>query len=106
LGRLGADEAYLGLVERLQEDVNTYVRSAAAEALGRIGDPRAIFPLVDALRDSSSFVRRAAAIALGQMQAKEAQGAMIRALEDPNFYVRRAAINALGKLGIPDLGAV
>jgi HEAT repeat protein len=106
LGALTAIEAVPQLVERLQEDINTYVRSASAEALGRIGDAAAIFPLMDALRDSCSFVRRASAIALGQMQAKEAQGALLRALEDPNFYVRRAAINAVGKLGVPDLGAM
>ncbi len=106
LGKLAAHEAVPALIERLQEDVNTYVRSASAEALGRIGDVRGIFPLMDALRDSCSFVRRAAAIALGQMQAKEAQGALLRALEDPNFYVRRAAINAVGKLGVADHAAM
>jgi HEAT repeat protein len=106
LGKLNAQETVPELVEHLQEDVNTYVRSASAEALGRIGDARAIFPLMDALRDSCSFVRRAAAIALGQMQAKEAQGALLNALDDANFYVRRAAINAVGKLDVPDLGAM
>jgi HEAT repeat protein len=104
LGKLAAPEAVPELIRHLHEDVNTYVRSSIAEALGRIGDTRAIFPLMDALRDSCSFVRRAAAIALGQMQAKQAQGALLRALDDPNFYVRRAAINAVGKLDIPDLG--
>jgi HEAT repeat protein len=104
LGKLAAQEAVPELIEHLHTDVNTYVRSSIAEALGRIGDARAIFPLMDALRDSCSFVRRAAAIALGQMQAKQAQGALLRALDDPNFYVRRAAINAVGKLDIPDLG--
>jgi HEAT repeat protein len=94
------------LIDALENDVNTYVRSAAAESLGHIGDRRAIFPLMDALHDPSSFVRRAAAIALGQLQAKEAQGALLQALEDPNFYVRRAAVNAIGKLGIPELGEV
>ncbi|MGC9348230.1 MAG: HEAT repeat domain-containing protein [Anaerolineae bacterium] len=106
LGKLNAQEAVPELVEHLQDDVNTYVRSASAEALGRIGDVRAIFPLMDALRDTCSFVRRAAAIALGQMQAKEAQGALLNALDDTNFYVRRAAINAIGKLDIPDLGSM
>lgn len=104
LGKLMAQDAVPELIQHLQGDVNTYVRSAIAEALGRIGDTRAIFPLMDALRDSCSFVRRAAAIALGQMQAKQAQGALLRALDDPNFYVRRAAINAVGKLDIPDMG--
>jgi HEAT repeat protein len=106
LGKLKADYAVPNLITLLKEDVNTYVRSAAAEALGHIGHNAAIFPLMDALRDPCSFVRRASAIALGQMQAKEAQGALLNALDDGNFYVRRAAINAIGKLGIPDMGAV
>jgi len=106
LGKLKADYAVPNLIILLKEDVNTYVRSAAAEALGHIGHNDAIFPLMDALRDPCSFVRRAAAIALGQMQAKEAQGALLNALDDGNFYVRRAAINAIGKLEIPDMSAV
>ena len=106
LGKLKADYAVSNLITLLKEDVNTYVRCAAAEALGHIGHTAAAFPLMDALRDSCSFVRRAAAIALGQMQAKEAQGALLNALDDSNFYVRRAAINAIGKLGIPDMGAI
>ncbi len=106
LGDLKDELSIPALITALQQDVNTYVRSAAAEALGHIGSPEAIFPLMDALHDPSSFVRRAAAIALGQMQAKEAQGALLQALDDPNFYVRRAAINAIGKLGIPSLGPV
>ena len=104
LGKLKTDCAVSHLIQLLKEDINTYVRSASAEALGHIGDKEAIFPLMDALHDSCSFVRRAAATALGQMQAKEAQGALLNALDDANFYVRRAAINAIGKLGIPDLG--
>ena len=106
LGKLKADYAVPNLITLLKEDVNTYVRSAAAEALGHIGQNDAIFPLMDALHDPCSFVRRAAAIALGQMQAKEAQGALLNALDDGNFYVRRAAINAIGKLGISDMSAV
>lgn len=106
LGKLKTDCAVSHLIQLLKEDVNTYVRSASAEALGHIGDKAAIFPLMDALHDPCSFVRRAAAIALGQMQAKEAQGALINALEDNNFYVRRAAINAIGKLGVSDLGTL
>jgi len=106
LGKLKTDCAVSHLITLLKEDVNTYVRSASAEALGHIGDSAAIFPLMDALHDPCSFVRRAAAIALGQMQAKEAQGALLNALNDGNFYVRRAAINAIGKLDIPDMGAV
>jgi len=106
LGKLRAPQAVSALVALLQKDVNTYVRSASAEALGHIGDAQAVFPLMDALHDSCSFVRRSAAISLGQLKAKEAQGALLYALKDPNFYVRRAAINAIGKLDVPDMGQV
>jgi len=110
-GELGKHQAYKehivpALIQALQEDVNTYVRTAAAESLGHLGDERAIFPLMDALHDACSFVRRAAAISLGQLRAKEAQVALLHALDDENYYVRRAAVNAIGKLGIPDLGNV
>jgi len=98
------DHVVPALIKSLEEDVNTYVRTAAAESLGYLGDERATFPLMDALRDSCSFVRRAAAIALGQLHAKEAQVALLHALDDSNYYVRRAAVNAIGKLEIPDLG--
>ncbi len=106
LGQLRAAEAVPDLITLLQDDLNTYVRSAAAEALGHIGDVAAVYPLMDALHDPCTFVRRAAVISLGQLQAKEAQGALLQALNDPNFYVRRATINAIGKLEVQDMGAV
>ena len=40
------------------------VKSAAAEALGKIGDPKAIPALVKLFRDSSKIVRETAGIAL------------------------------------------
>jgi HEAT repeat protein len=62
--RLAAAEALVKLgsaaVESLiaaLKDVNEAVRSAAAEALGKIGDVRAIEPLIAALKDSGKYVR-------------------------------------------------
>ena len=43
------------------------MRQAAAAALGKIGDPRAVHPLVDALDDREANVRQAAAEALGKL---------------------------------------
>ena len=42
-------------------------RWKAAEALGRLGDPDAVEPLIDALWDDDSRVRLKAAWALGQI---------------------------------------
>ena len=44
-------------------DENEMVREAAAQALGRIGDPKAVDPLVIALGDRLGIVRYAAAMA-------------------------------------------
>jgi len=46
------------------KDAEWRVREAAAEALGKIGDPRAVEPLIDALQDKEWFVQRTAAEAL------------------------------------------
>jgi HEAT repeat protein len=42
------------------------VRERAAEALGRIGDPRAVDPLIESLKDEDLFVRYFSAKALGE----------------------------------------
>ena len=54
----------------------------SATALGRIGDPRAIDPLVAALRDAYPEVREAAAGALGEIGGA-AVGPLIAVFDDP-----------------------
>jgi hypothetical protein len=64
-------------------DQSKIVRKAAAEALGKIGDARAVEPLIAALRDQSEFVREAAAEALdrlGWQPDKTEAGAASRAV--------------------------
>ncbi|MEO0160809.1 MAG: HEAT repeat domain-containing protein [candidate division WOR-3 bacterium] len=46
------------------KDEDSYVRRYAAEALGKIGDNRAVEPLIAALKDEDSDVRRYAEEAL------------------------------------------
>ncbi len=53
------------------QDLPWRVREHAAGALGEIGDPRAVRPLIDALRQPR--LRRGAATALGRMRATEAE---------------------------------
>jgi HEAT repeat protein len=76
---------------------NEYVRKAAAEALGKLGDPRAFEPLIKALGDGNS----GAASALGTLGHPRAVESLIKALGDRNAEARRAAAFALGKLGDP-----
>jgi HEAT repeat protein len=78
-----------------------YVRAAAAYALGQIGDPRAVEPLIAALGDESSDVRQDAAYALGEIKDPRAVEPLIAALKDWHSNVRKAAAKALVKIGTP-----
>jgi hypothetical protein len=73
-------------------------RSAAARALGQLGDPRAIEPLISALRDEHQLVRSEAADALGRV-GKDAVIPLLSALEDENQEVRSSAADALAITG-------
>jgi HEAT repeat protein len=75
------------------------VREAAAWALRRIGDKRAVEPLIQALRDEDHDVRRAAAEALGRLGDPRAVEPLVLALKDKE--IRWDAIEALGKLADP-----
>lgn len=88
------------LVEILANEAEpSYSRRSAISALGRLGDERAIEPLVSALQDKDRYLRREAAKALGELGSSAAIGPLIKALEDSEEYVRRSAITALGVLG-------
>ena len=89
-----------GLIKALSYK-DSDVRFAAAFAVGRIGDPRAIPPLTTALNDENLNVREAAAIALGEIGDPQAIPALITALNDKDSNVRRLAVRALGEIGDP-----
>ena len=73
-------------------------RLAAVEALGALGGPHNIDPLVDMLRDSSPAVRAAAAKALGEISDGRAAPGLLKALLDNDLSVRTAAGQALSDL--------
>jgi HEAT repeat protein len=54
------------LIERLRRG-DKFERQAAAESLGRLGDPRALSPLTTALKDPEKGVREAAVSAIGRL---------------------------------------
>ncbi|HMA36537.1 MAG TPA: HEAT repeat domain-containing protein [Chloroflexia bacterium] len=74
-------------------------RAEAAFALGQIGDPRAVEPLIAALRDEDTVVRTEAAAALGALGDRRAVEPLIRALYDTQWEVRSNAALSLGALG-------
>ena len=71
------------------------VKSAAAEALGKIGDPKAVPALIKLFRDSSKTVRETAGTALVYI-GQPSVDPLIENLNDKDFVVRCHAARALG----------
>ena len=88
------------LVEILQEHPESNVRRAAAAALGRLQDLRAVEPLATALlTDEAAEVRQESAKALRRLGDTEAVSALIQSLrEDAVGDVRAESAEALGVL--------
>ena len=94
------EPAVEGLITALGHS-NRAVRRAAAKALGKIGDTRAVSGLRAALLDSDIDVRRFAAQAMGRIGEKETVDALSDALRDDADRVRKAAASALIEIGEP-----
>jgi HEAT repeat protein len=105
--RLEARGDVPGLLDAMSDEKDAVVYMAAAEALGRIGDPRAVDPLFAAARDlhAPEPCRRAAAEALGKIGAP-AVGSLRAALGDSRADTREAAARVLGKVGAPAVEAL
>jgi len=82
------------------KEARRLVRVGAIDALGFIGDKRAVNPLVSILKTKSeeSIIRGSAAYALGRIGDPEALNPLIDALSDEDFSIREWAIKALVKM--------
>lgn len=72
-------------------------RLRAVVALGKSGDPRAVRPLVDLLRDSETEIRLAATTALGSLKSGRPVDELLERLQDRSeqMVVRKQAAVAL-----------
>jgi hypothetical protein len=83
------------LVARLHAD-DFRVRTNAALALGRTGDPAVVPPLCDALADGNEVVRQAVAVALGRLaQPAGASCLKDRLAVEPSAAVKREITKAI-----------
>ena len=84
-------------------DMNEYsvVRGSAAEALGEIGNPHAVEPLIIALKGKDPHVRRQAAAALGEINDPRVVEPLIATLKDEFWWVRATAVRQLGETNDP-----
>ena len=97
LGAIGdpAMDAVIGLLQ----DGNVFEQTSMAMVVGRVREPRAVEPLLQALTASDSWVRRPAAWALGMIGNALAVDPLIQRLTDSDIPTRWMAIGALGKIG-------
>lgn len=80
-------------------DMNSEVRKNAAEALGQMGDARAIEPLIKILRDDNDTNARKIAIeALGNIHDARAVEPLLGSLSDRRTVIQNASFDALVKL--------
>lgn len=104
LARIGepAVEALLEAVRHPNLGVSSWtVLSGAAQALGRIGDRRAVDPLIERLTYPQVTVRCETAEALGAIGDARAVGPLIAMLGDPDRIVHHSAAAALGEIRDP-----
>jgi HEAT repeat protein len=86
------DIALEPLIEALKQS-----RYPVAEALGEMGDARAVDPLIEALEDGQ--VQTKAAKALGKIGDPHAVEPLISVLKSHNSYLVQSAVEALGDIG-------
>lgn len=101
LSRTGAS-AVVSLLDRVH-DPEGDVRAAAAEALGEIGDPRAVLALVGISQDPIPEVRLAATRALGGLGGEVATRTLVGMVHDPLPDVQQAALEGLSRRPDPSL---
>ena len=95
-----SDEAIDAAIELLK-DKDELVRCYAISSLGRIGNPRAIGPLIKILTDpeEDDYIRSRAALALGRFQEQSAVQALTEAFLDEHspLGLKTDAAVAIGK---------
>lgn len=91
------EEAFRRALEHLS-DPRPPLRWGAAEALGRMGDTRAVGPLIQALSDEDWRVRMKAAWSLGQLGDRSAISPLRQVQRDPMEGVREMAKEALEEI--------
>lgn len=100
LGMMGGDEAVRALMVAVaNHNEDLLVRGRAAMMLGKLGDPRAVEPLIRALDAPGFQTPLYAAQSLGKLGDPRAIEPLLRVIESHNDKTREAAQEALEKLG-------
>jgi HEAT repeat protein len=101
LGSFGSNVVgtLIGMLNNVE--VRGDLRAEIAEELGRIGDKRAVDPLLENLKQGPLYMRLAAIRALGKLGDIRATNPLLRILENQDKLVWHETVKALGNLGDP-----
>jgi HEAT repeat protein len=99
LGRIRDTSATPALVESLTDES---LAIEAANALGQIGDARAVDGLVNLVGHNDASVRQAAVSALNSLTLPSISKRIIPLLHDPDPNVRESAVKIAGYFGYPE----
>ena len=100
LGIVGGDTAITALILAVQNrNEDLIVRGRAALMLGKIGDPRAVLPLIKALDAPGLQTPLNAAQALGKLGDPRAIKPLVILASSRDDKIRSAALEALERLG-------
>ena len=98
LGIIGERDVGPALIDLLHRFRDPELKIAAIDALGYIGGPMAVTPLIGFLNADDWRIRNKAAHSLGEIGDPLANDALRRGLEDANWWVRRSSAAALAGL--------
>jgi len=101
---LGLIGSRVGVVPKLlsilnDNNENDHVISAVVLALGDIGSPLAIKPLIKKIQTKDEFLLLAVIESLGYLKAQEAIEPLVKVYQNGDVYVKNAVLIALAKIG-------
>jgi len=103
MGKTGNKKCLVPLLNVLKQPGKNFkfrgMRIEAAKALGWLSDPKAVDPLINALKDDGPMVRASSAWALGKLGDERAIDPLLALLDDKNSTVVLTSLNALGSFG-------
>jgi HEAT repeat protein len=99
----GANQESVPALIAMLKDKDEGVRSGAADALGKIGDARAVPVLKEAMHNDTAQVRRVAIGAIALIADKSGEDALTEAIKNPDDdnEARAQAAAGLGKIATP-----
>ncbi|MBF8292719.1 MAG: hypothetical protein HW392_1546 [Steroidobacteraceae bacterium] len=93
------DESSVRYLLQAIKDADWWVRSRAADALGKIGGPQVISAAIALVSDRDEEVRRTAIEILNQTKDERAVSHLLEATKDTDWWVSERAVDALGAVG-------